>query len=87
MRPLCAANRAPNSALGNLISRATRALGDSISNTGGEIVSTEELKRLIQDFNRERQQSNQRNIYPRRGKEIRIQSKDNLVVYSMDVTA
>ena len=46
MRPLCAANRAPNAAFSNLVSMTTRALSDSIGDSSGEIISSEELKNV-----------------------------------------
>ena len=54
LRPLCAANRAPNAALCNLVAKSAKALGDSISHLGGEIISCEELKQKIEDVNRDR---------------------------------
>ena len=53
LRPLAAANRAPNAALGNLVSRVVKSVGDNkASKTGTELISTEELKRRIEDVNK-----------------------------------
>ena len=53
VRLLCAANRAPNAAFGNLIAKVAKAVGDSISGREkGEVVSTEELKRNIEEANK-----------------------------------
>ena len=53
LRPLCAANKAPNAAIGNLVARAAKAIGDSIATkVGGEVVSTEDLKHKIEDLNK-----------------------------------
>ena len=60
MRPLCAANCAPNAAFSNLVSMATRALGDSIVHTSGEVISSEEIKRKLEDLNREPKPDNPR---------------------------
>ena len=50
LRPLAAANKAPNAALGNLLANILKAVGNSISKKiGAEIISTEELKRGIED--------------------------------------
>ena len=52
LRPLAAANRAPNAALGNLVAQVTKAIGNNISEKmGGEIILTEELKRNIDEVN------------------------------------
>ena len=46
LRPLAAANKAPNAALGNLAARITKALGDNVSQKyGNELISTEQLKK------------------------------------------
>ena len=60
MRPLCAANRAPNAAFSNLVSMASRAIGDSIANTSGEVIRSEEVKRKIKDLNKEHKLVNPR---------------------------
>ena len=45
LRPLCAANRAPNASLGNLTASVLKAVGDDLSDRmGGEVISTEMLK-------------------------------------------
>ena len=52
LRPLAAANRAPNAALGSLIASIAKAVGDSITDSvGAEVVSTEQLKHDIQEMN------------------------------------
>lgn len=52
LRPLAAANRAPNAALGNLVAQVTKAIGNNICERyGREIISTEELKRNIDETN------------------------------------
>ena len=53
MRPLCAANRAPNSALGNVVARILKAVGDNICDKiGGEAISSEEVKHEIEAVNK-----------------------------------
>ena len=84
MRPLCAANRVPNSAFSNLVSMTTRALGDSLAGSSGEIISSEELKRKVEILNTEHKLSNQGVKHPRSGKEVPIQN-DNMVIYSLDI--
>ena len=51
LRPLCAANRAPNSALGEIIAKVVKAVADSVvsKNGNGEVISTEELKHSIEE--------------------------------------
>ena len=49
---LAAANKAPNAALGNLVAKLAKLIGDNISGRfGGKIISTQELKRDIDDVN------------------------------------
>ena len=60
MRPLCAANRSPNAAFSQLVSITVRALGDSISSSGGEIISSEELKNKLESLNQEHKKNKQR---------------------------
>ena len=58
LRPLAAANKAPNAALGNLVARVAKVVGDNIaSKIGSEIISTEELKRDIDDVNKKIEKS------------------------------
>ena len=53
MRPLCAANKAPNAAVGNLVAQIAKAVGYKTSEKiGGEVISTEDLKRKVQDLNK-----------------------------------
>ena len=48
LRPLAAISRAPNAALGNLMARIAKAVGNDITERMvGEIISTEELMRDI----------------------------------------
>jgi hypothetical protein len=52
LRPLCAANRALNAPLGDLMSDILKAVGDEIStDSGTELRSTEELCRALEDAN------------------------------------
>ena len=89
MRPLCAANHAPNAAFSNLVSMATRAVGDSIASTSGEVISSEEVKRKIVDLNNAHKLEQSREEHYRNGKEIPVQNhyNSNLIVYSMEVQA
>ena len=88
LRPLCAANRAPNAAIGNLIARAAKAIGDSIApKIGGEVVSTEDLKRKIEDLNKRTAMKQHRAEHVRANKEKPIQDKSDLTLFSMDVSA
>ena len=81
MKPLCAANRAPNAAFSNLVSMVTRALGDSISETSGEVISGEEVKRKIEDLNTEHKLTVPRVRPSRPGKEIPLQDQENMIIY------
>lgn len=50
--PLCTANKAPNAALGNLVAKILKAVGDKMIETiGAEVISTEQLKREFQKVN------------------------------------
>ena len=86
MRPLlCAANKAPNANLGNLVAKVSKAVGDAIADSGGEVISGEEMKRKIEDVNKARRAKTfkerpYRNAPP-------IQKPGELKVYSMDVSA
>ena len=85
MRPLCAANKAPNANLGNLVAKVSKAVGDTIADSGGEVISGEEMKRKIEDVNKARRvktfkERPYRNAPP-------IQKPGELKVYSMDVSA
>ena len=86
MRQLCAPNKAPNAALGNLILRVSRALGNSIIETVGEIIISEELKQKIEDGNIEIANENREKKH-RLNELLHIQAQQNLVIYSMDVIA
>ena len=49
LRPLAAANKAPNANLGNMIAKIIKAIGDDLSDRkGGEVISTEHLKNMIE---------------------------------------
>ena len=89
IRPLCAATRAPNAAFSNLVSMASRAIGDSIANTSGEVIRSEEVKRKIKvrDLNKEHKLVNPRENLNRSGKAVPVQNHSNIMVYSMDVQA
>ena len=87
MRPPCTANRAPNAAFSNLVSMASRAIGDSIANTSGEVIRSEEVKRKIEDLNKEHKRVNPRENLNRSGKAVLVQNHSNIIVYSMDVQA
>ena len=53
LRPLAAANKAPNAVLANLMAQVTKAVGDNLSeNIGAEVISTENLKREFEDLNK-----------------------------------
>ena len=53
LRPLCAANKAPNAALANVVAKMLKAVGDNISEfVGAEVISTEQLKREFEIVNR-----------------------------------
>ena len=56
LRPLCAANRAPNAALGGIVAKVVKAVASCVveKNSNGEVISTEELKRSIEDQNKYR---------------------------------
>ena len=55
LRLLCAANRAPNAVLGGVVAKTVKAIAVSIVKKGkGEVISTEELKRVIEDSNKNR---------------------------------
>ena len=95
-RPLAAASKAPNSALGNLVARVAKALGNDISERiGGKIISTEELKRDIDDVNKklaktwkgESERAKAIRESRRTNKLPTIQDRDNMFVFRMDVTA
>ena len=52
LRPLCAANRAPNASLGNVTAQILKAVGNNIcDNIGGEVISSEHLKREFEQTN------------------------------------
>ena len=52
LRPLAAANKAPNASLANLVSNITKAVGDNLSEViGAEVISTEQMKREIEELN------------------------------------
>ena len=52
LRPLAAANRAPNAALAHLVATILKAVGDNLTDVmGAEVISTEELKREIEEVN------------------------------------
>ena len=87
MRPLCAANRALNAAFRNLLSIASRAIGDSIANTSGQVISSEEVKKKLEDPNKEHKLVNPRENLNRSGKAVPVQNHSNIMVYSMDVQA
>ena len=87
MRPLCAANQAPNAAFSNLVSMASRAIGDSIANTSGKVISSEEVKRKLEELNKEHKLVNPRENLNRSGKAVPVQNHSNIMVYSMDVQA
>ena len=54
LRPLAAANKAPNAALGNLAAQITKAVGNNVSEKyGSELISTEQLKRRIEETNKQ----------------------------------
>ena len=88
MRPLCAANKAPNAAVGNLVAQIAKAVGDTTSKKiGGEVISTEDMKRRIQDLNSSLKKETSRNEAPRRSKLPPIQDKLDLEMFFMDVSA
>ena len=96
LRPLAAANKAPNAALGNLAAKITKAVGDNVSQKyGNELISTEQLKRRIEETNKvirdnwESDISNV-NISNERQRNLKpppIQKRDSLSVIGMDVVA
>ena len=88
LRPLCAANRAPNAALGGIIAKTVKALSDNITDkANSEVISTEELKRKIEDVNKIIiNDTNTREKLPRKNKRIPLQNNE-LVAFSMDVSA
>ena len=94
LRPLAAANRAPNAALGNLVAQVTKAIGNNICEKfGGEIISTEELKRNIDEANSkirkswktEREKAESFRKSRRSSKPTMIQERDVLTIFGMDV--
>ena len=95
MRPPCAANRAPNAASSNLVSMTSRTIGDSIANTSGEVnrseevkeIRSEEVKRKLEDLNKEHKLVNPRENLNRSRKAVPVQNHSNIMVYSMDVQA
>ena len=87
MRPLCAANKAPNAALGNIVAQVSKAVGDSIASSGGEVISCEEMKRKIEDLNKARSEKAFKERPRRTGIAPPIQKQGSLKVFSMDVSA
>ena len=74
LRPLCAANKAPSAAFGGVVAKTVKAIADNVVKEGkGEVISTEEMKRLIEDSNKTRQRKPIQN--------------NKLSIFSMDVTA
>ena len=50
LRPLCAANRAPNASLGTVTAQILKAVGNNIcDNIGGDVISSEHLKREFEE--------------------------------------
>ena len=69
------------------MSKVVKAVTDSVIDTGkGEVISTEELKRRIDDSNKNRKNKVSREHHGRKNKTTPIQNSD-LCVFSMDVTA
>ena len=61
LRPLCAANKAPSAAFGGVVAKTVKAIADNVVKEGkGEVISTEEMKRLIEDSNKTRQSKSSR---------------------------
>ena len=89
LRPLCAANRAPNAPLSNLVSQIMKAVGDDVSKVyNTEVISAEELMRFIEEANKELKiQSEQIQKPARSGTLPSIQIHNKPIVGSMDVKA
>ena len=59
IRPVVNGKAGPNAGLANLISRILRPLRKQVvRNTGNEVISTEELLRWIEEYNKERERKN-----------------------------
>ena len=96
LRPLCAANRAPNASLGNIMAQVLKAVGDNLCDkVGGEVISSEHLKREFEEANtRIRQNWDEDVELARKHRERRrsnmpsqLQEMDKLCVFSMDIVA
>ena len=96
LRPLAAANKAPNAYLANLVAQVAKAVGDNLSEfIGSEVISTEQLKKDIEDLNKELKASWRAECYMasrqaerrRKGTIPPVQKADSLVIFSMDVVA
>ena len=66
---------------------ASRAICDSITTTSGKVISSEEVKRKLEDPNKEYKLGNPRENLNRSGKAVPVQNHSNIMVYSMDVQA
>ena len=96
LRPLCAANKAPNAALANVVAKILKAVGNNISEfVGAEVISTEQLKREFEIVNEkissewEQDCEIAEKLRKRRrpGNPTTKQERDEVVVFSMDVVA
>ena len=86
LRPLCNGNLGPNAPLANLLAKFLRCVRSGIyENNPSEVLSTEEVLHLVQNFNQEVAQIPRRQP-GRAGKCPPIQT-DEIVVGSMDIKA
>ena len=94
LRPLCAANKAPNAALGNLVAKILKAVGDKLCETiGAEVISTDKLKGELEKVNNkinekwDNDKDNAEKIRKRRrpGQPTSRQERDNVIIFSIFV--
>ena len=92
--PTCCSQKAPNAALGNLVSKLAKLIGNDIAGKlGGEIISTEELKHDIDDVNakiertweHDKMMARMKKTTRRKGKPTAIKDREKLIVFVMDM--
>ena len=71
-----------------MLAKVVKCFSDSVAkkNVNGEVISTEELMRRIEDFNKERLKTESKEE-PGKAKKLIPMQNNKLTVFSMDVTA